>query len=141
MMNAAAGIRPVRLVLWGAVLAIAQALILAPLAAPSNAREAWLFGLYVAGSSALAVWAASLLPELAANARTAVGRRIVYAAGVVAMAAALVAGAYFAGHYGYHPFWLIFAACMIVLASAPFFALLLLTLVGEWYFRLPRRPR
>jgi hypothetical protein len=141
MMNAAAGIRPARLVLWGAAVAIAQALILAPLAAPSDAREAWLFAVYVTGSSALAVWAASLLPELAANARTAAGRRIVSAAGALAMVAALVAGAYFAGRYGYHPFWLIFVACMIVLASAPFFAVLLLTLVGEWYFRLPKRPR
>lgn len=141
MMHATAGIRPARLVLWGGVVAIVQGLLLAPFARPSDAGEVWLFAIYVAGSSALAVWALSALPELAANTRTAPGRRIVYGVGLLAGAIALAVSAHFANRYGYSPLWVLFSACMLVLASAPLFATLLLTLICEWYFRLPRRPR
>ena len=141
MIDIAASVRPSRLALWFVAAAIAQAALLLPLAGPADAAEAWKFAIYVAGSSALAVWALSVAPELAANARTAGGRRMLYAVAVIAMLGALIVSAYFAQRFYYRPVALLFTACTIFLASLPFFGALALTLVGEWYFRLPRRPR
>ncbi len=143
MMNdAAASVRPARLVLWFAGVAIAQAALLLTFAGlPVDGRDGSLFAIYVGGSSALGVWAMSVAPELAANARTRRGRAVIHSAAAVAMAGALGVSAYFAAdRFGYHPFSLIFAACVIVLASVPFFATLVLTLIGEWYAGLPKRP-
>ena len=141
MMNVAtASVRPVRLVLWYAAIVVAYgALMLAYAGIPVDGRHTWFFTLYIAGSSALAVWGASVLPELVANSRSRLGHRTLYVLAAFATAVALAVSGYFANRFGFHPVSLIFAACVIFLASVPFFAALVFTIVAEWYMRLPKR--
>jgi hypothetical protein len=142
MMDATATVRPARLALWFAAVAIVQAVLLLPFAGiPEDGQRAWFFSIYVAGSSALAVWALSVAPELAANARTSAGRRVIYAVALLGMLAALAVSAHFADNFRYRPLTLLLTACIIFLASIPFFGTLVATLIAEWYLRLPKRPR